>query len=122
MPPLADVRQPLRPRRLELAPDEVPDVLASGRVALRAVAEIEPAERERHALDAVRVPITALPDEDERRVAYLVDDDGGRRTAVARQRLDREAFELRFRILLQPLVDQLLVDAGDAVQHDHAAT
>jgi hypothetical protein len=114
---LADVRQPLRPRRLELAADELAHVVAGRGLALRAVAEVQAPAHEGHMIPAHAPRLR----EHQRRVAHALDHDGGRRASVAAQRLDVEPLELGLGVLSQPLVQQLLVDAGDPVEHDHPA-
>jgi hypothetical protein len=114
---LADVAQPLGSSRLELTIDEVAHVHTRRRLAPRAVAEVEAAARE----DDL-IPAPALPRKDEGSSARALDDDRRRRTAVPGDRFHREGLELGLSVSGQLLVDQLLVQPGDAVQDDHATS
>src|SRR6266545_3011701 len=112
----ADVAEPLRSRRVELAADEVAHVDAGRGLALSAVAEIEAAARERHA--AAGPPLLR---KDKGCPLSSFDHDRRRRSPVPRDPLDREGLELGLGVAGQLLVDQLLVDPGRAGQDDDSA-
>ena len=90
---LADVRQPLRTRRVELPLDEVAHVRSRRGLALRAVPEVETPAREGDVLVAVGVAVAACLCEHEGRVRDALDDDRRRRPAsppdVAAARMPR---------------------------------
>src|SRR5438552_205099 len=84
----ADVAEPLRPRRIELAADEVAHVHTGGGLALSAVAEIETASGKRHAA----APLSLLR-KDERRPRSSFYDDRSRRSPVPRDAVHAESLE-----------------------------
>jgi hypothetical protein len=112
----ADVREPQGPRLVELPLDEVPDIRAGCRLALRTVSEVEAAAHERDVIAAV----PPRPRKDER-IGGALDDDRRRRPTVPSDVLELEVVELRLRVALELVVQTLLVQVRDAVQHDHAA-
>ena len=116
---LADVREPLRTRRVELPLDEVAHVRAGRGLALRAVPEVEAPAREGDVLVPVGVAVPARPREHQGRVRDALDDDRGRRPAGALDVVQLEGLELGLRVARQLLVELLFLHV--AVQDDDAA-